>query len=191
MAHINIIQGAKRALAACAFCVAAFCSAPALGSKETEGKKWQNFIANGSKKYKISFPSYPHHVQETLKLKSGKIAIKYDAYIAEQGIHALYMVLIAEYPKTDVKPNPKNGLEGFLKGILSHNSSSELKASEWHTFQGNTAVDFLVDNNGVMMKGRAVMVGNCLYLIAMESHEMHYKEENFNFFVSSFEFVAD
>lgn len=192
MAHLIQKKGILKGLIAMLFaCVAMLYLSPAQASKDESGHNWQDFIASGVNKYKVSFPSYPHHVSETLKLKSGKVAIKYDAYIAEHGVHALYMVLIAEYPKTEVKPDPKVGLDAFLKGILSHSSDSELMASNWHSFQGNTAVDFLVNNNGVMMKGRAVMVNNCLYLVAMESHKMHFQEENFDFFVGSFEFVQD
>lgn len=156
--------------------------------KVGDGACWQDFVSSGGN-YKVSFPSYPQHVSETLKLQGGKVSIKYDAYIAELGVEALYMVLIAEYPKTHVRPDPEAGLKAFLNGILSHGESSRLVEVEWQEFQGFSAVDFLVDNTGILLRGRAVMVDNSLYLIAMESHQSRFRQENFKYFVETFSLV--
>ena len=156
--------------------------------RAADGTCWQDFVSSGGN-YKVSFPSYPQHVSETLKLQGGKVSIKYDAYIAEQGVEALYMVLIAQYPKTHVRPDPEAGLKAFLNGILSHGEGSQLVEVEWQEFQGFSAVDFLVDNAGILLRGRAVMVDNSLYLIAMESHQSRFRAENFKYFVETFSLV--
>lgn len=159
-------------------------------SQSVDSSRWQDFVSTGGK-YRISFPSYPQHVSETLNLQNGKLSIKYDAYIAEQGVEALYMVLIAQYPKTHVRPNPEAGLKAFLNGILAHGENSELIQVEWQQFQGCSAVDFLINNHDIFLRGRAVMVENNLYLIAMESHKNAFKVENFNYFIETFQLVKD
>lgn len=151
---------------------------------------WKDFVSKGGR-YKVAFPSYPQHVSETLKMQNGKVSIKYDAYIAEQGVDALYMVLIAQYPKTQVRPDPEAGLKAFLNGLLSHGESSRLVQVDWQDFQGFSSVDFLINTAGILLQGRAVMVDNNLYLVAMESHETRFRTENFQYFIETFSLVID
>lgn len=192
---MNIIQGLKRRAAL--FCVSLTMVSPLTTHAEESAPQmkvdtscWKDFISKGGR-YKVAFPSYPQHVSETLKMQNGKFSIKYDAYIAEQGVDALYMVLIAQYPKTQVRPDPEAGLKAFLNGLLAHGESSQLVQVDWQEFQGFSSVDFLINTAGILLRGRAVMVNNSLYLIAMESHETRFRTENFQYFIETFTLVKE
>lgn len=192
---MKIIDGLRRRAAL--FCTSLALFSPvtiradegALPSK-VDTSRWQDFVSKGGR-YKVAFPSYPQHVSETLKMQNGRVSIKYDAYIAEQGVDALYMVLIAQYPKTQVRPDPEAGLKAFLNGLLSHGESSRLVQVDWQEFQGFSSVDFLINTAGILLQGRAVMVDNSLYLVAMESHETRFCTENFQYFIETFAIVKD
>jgi len=192
---MNIFEGLKKRAALYCMSLAVF-SPLTIQAEDTTPKSkidsscWKDFVSKGGR-YKVSFPSYPQHVSETLKMQNGKVSIKYDAYIAEQGVDALYMVLIAQYPKTQVRPDPEAGLKAFLNGLLSHGESSRLVQVEWQDFQGFSSVDFLINTAGILLHGRAVMVDNNLYLVAMESHETRYRSENFQYFVETFTLVRE
>lgn len=192
---MNMIQGLKKRAAFFCMSLAAFSplpinAEPGAPRSQMDTGCWQDFVSKGGR-YKVSFPSYPQHVSETLKMQNGKVSIKYDAYIAEQGVDALYMVLIAQYPKTQIRPDPEAGLKAFLNGLLSHGESSRLVQVEWQEFQGFSAVDFLINTAGILLRGRAVMVENSLYLVAMESHETRFRTENFQYFMETFSLVRE
>ena len=53
--------------------------------------------------------------------------------------------------------------------------------------QGHKGMDFFIKTKGMFFKGRAVMSGSNLYLVAMECEEGKYKDKQFNYFINSFE----
>jgi hypothetical protein len=155
---------------------------------QSRGHEWQDFMSVVGE-YKVSFPSSPQHVSEVVKLKDSNISIKYDAYIAQSGADSLYMVLIAQYPKSVVAKDPEEGLKAFLHGILSQSEDSELVSLEKVTIQGYTGLDFLINNQGVYLRGRAMMVDNVLYLIAMEGHQSQFSSTDYKKFMGSFQLL--
>ncbi len=114
--------------------------------------------------------------------------LKYDAYVSTADKKSIYMLLIAEYPPFVDQSLAQVSLEGFLNGILSNNPNNQLLYADLLLVDGQQALDFFIRTGGVYFKGRAIMVKNHLYLMAMECEVQNYNEGSYNYFVSSFKF---
>ena len=151
------------------------------------GASWKNFdCVTGN--CSMKFPSSPQHVSENMNVPEEGYNLKYDAYIAaatEQ--KTVYMLLIAQYPDFVNESYARMSLESFLNGILSHNPNNQLIFADLLMVDGHEALDFFIRTGGVYFKGRAMMVKNSLYLMAMECEVQSYDEPHFNHFINSFQ----
>lgn len=151
--------------------------------------QWKKFHSVPGK-CKVSFPQNPEHVKQVMTLKEDNCDMQYDVYVStEQNKDAVYMVLIAQYPDYVNESSAELSLECFLNGILTQHPDNELVFADLIEIQGHKGMDFFIKTKGLFFKGRAVMSGSNLYLIAMECEEKLYKEHRFNFFINSFELV--
>ena len=78
----------------------------------------------------------------------------------------------------------------FLNGILTHNPGNQLLSADLLLVNGLEALDFHVRSGNVYFKGRAVMVKNKMYLMAMECEIPSYDERQYKHFVESFKIHA-
>lgn len=149
---------------------------------------WEEFHAVAGK-CKMKFPSRPEHVSEKMNVTEEGYDLKYDAYISPMGKQAVFMLLIAQYPEFVDESYAHMSLESFLNGILSNNPSNQLLFADLVLVNGHEALDFFIRTGSMYFKGRAMMIKNQLYLMAMECEVQHYDEGNFNLFVNSFKQV--
>ncbi|MBI2743338.1 MAG: hypothetical protein HYX48_05420 [Chlamydiales bacterium] len=136
------------------------------------------------------FPRSPEHVSE--KMSDGNkegFDLKYDAYIANVDKKSVFMLLIAQYPDFVDESYAQISLESFLNGLLSHNPANQLIFADLVLVGGREALDFFIRTGSVFFKGRAMMVKNSLYLMAMECEMQHYDEADFDQFINSFKLV--
>jgi hypothetical protein len=138
---------------------------------------------------KMKFPNLPEHVSEKLSVPEEGYDMKYDAYISASDQESMFMLLIAQYPEFVDESFAQMSLETFLNGILTHNPSNQLIFADLALVEGHEALDFFIRTGSVYFKGRAVMVKNSLYLMAMECEMQNYDEDHFNTFVESFSLV--
>ena len=139
---------------------------------------------------KMKFPAIPEHVSEKMTVPEEDYEMSYDAYIAASERDSMFMLLIAQYPEFVDESYAQMSLETFLNGILTHNPSNQLIFADLSLVQGHEALDFFIRTGSVYFKGRAVMVKNSLYLMAMECEMQNYDEGHFTTFVESFELIA-
>lgn len=157
--------------------------------KAQEKIDWKKFHSVPGK-CKVAFPQSPEHVKQVMTLEEDNYNMQYDVYVAtEANKEAVYMVLIAQYPPYVNESCAELSLECFLNGILSQNASNELIFADLIDVQGHKGMDFFVKSKGMFFKGRAIMSGSSLYLVAMECEEMNYQEQRFHYFINSFELV--
>jgi hypothetical protein len=112
--------------------------------------------------------------------------LKYDAYISDHNKHSVYMLLIAQYPEHVDQSYAQASLEGFLNGILSYNPANQLIFADLTLVNGHEALDFFIRAGAVYFRGRAMLIKNSLYLMAMECEAPSYDESVYNHFVTSF-----
>ena len=158
----------------------------AVSSSESFGH-WKKFHSVPGK-CMVSFPEAPEHVKQTMKLEEDDYDMQYDVYVAtEASKEAVFMVLIAQYPPYVNESCAELSLECFLNGILTQHPNNQLVFADLIDVQGHKGMDFFIKTKGMFFKGRAVMSGSNLYLVAMECEEGKYKDKQFNYFINSFE----
>lgn len=146
---------------------------------------WQEFRTVCGK-CKMKFPKNPDHLHEKMRLSQEGFDLKYDAYISAADQQTIYLLLIAQYPEFVDESYAKTSLESFLNGVLTHNPANQLIFADLTLVEGHEALDFFIRTGGVYFKGRALMVKNSLYLMAMECEVQNYDEANYNVFIDSF-----
>ncbi|MDN3506356.1 MAG: hypothetical protein P0S96_03905 [Simkaniaceae bacterium] len=154
---------------------------------KVNGASWKEFHSVVGK-CTLKFPSAPEHISEKMSVPEEGYDLKYDAYIASQDKKNVYMLLIAEYPEFVDQSLAQASLEGFLNGILANNPGNQLLFADMLLVDGKPALDFFIRTGGVYFKGRAIMVKNQLFLMAMECEVQSYDEGGYNYFVESFKF---
>ncbi|PIS02820.1 MAG: hypothetical protein COT85_01960 [Chlamydiae bacterium CG10_big_fil_rev_8_21_14_0_10_42_34] len=149
------------------------------------GASWTQIFAK-SGECQISFPSTPQMIQQTLPLADGVNRLSYDVYLAPHEDKGVFLLLIATYPAPMAGGHEVAGLEGLLSGIVNHNPENRLVYADLIDLFSHPAVDFLVEGGGSYFRGQAVMVGNKLYLIAMEGMKGKMDEAVYTRFLKSF-----
>jgi len=146
---------------------------------------WKEFHAQAGN-CSLFLPAEPEHISEKMAMPEEGFELKYDAYISAVGEQAVFMLLVAQYPEFVDQAYAQMSLEGFLNGILTHNPGNQLIFADLLLVDGHEALDFFIRTGNVYFKGRAVMVNNSLYLMAMECEIPHYDEVRYKNFVESF-----
>lgn len=151
-----------------------------------EGNSWQNTYAKNGE-CKISFPSAPQLVQQSIKLSEQGHRLNYDIYIAPFQNNGVFLLLIATYPMPLTSGHEMTGLEGLIKGIVGHHEDNRLVYAKEISFMNLPAVDFLVQSGNSYFRGQAFMIKNKLFLIAMEGRAGTMDESVFQYFSKTFE----
>lgn len=155
-------------------------------TQKSQLSAWQEFHSVVGK-CTMKFPKYPDHLSEKMRLPEEGFDLKYDAYISAMDQKTVFLLLIAQYPDFVDETYARMSLEGFLNGILTHNPNNQLIFADLSLVGGHEALDFFIRTGSVYFKGRALMVKNSLYLMAMECEVQNYDEINYNAFVESFQ----
>ena len=154
-------------------------------TKSTDWKEFHSAVG----RCRVSFPAAPEHVSQRLTTPEIGYDLKYDAYISSLDKKTVFMLLVAQYPDYVDQTYAQMSLEAFLNGILTYNPENQLIFADLLLVNGHEALDFFIRAGGVYFKGRAIMVKNSLYLMAMECDVKLYDEQNYNKFVESFKLV--
>ena len=153
-----------------------------------EGSSWKQVYAR-SGDCRIAFPAAPQMMQQAIKVSEAGHMLTYDIYLAPLNDNALCLLLVATYPVAVPQGEEMAGLEGLLNGIVGHNPDNKLIFAKAINYRQHQAVDFLVQSSTSYFRGQALMVGNKLYLVAIEGHEKLIDEKSFNTFIKSFSLV--
>jgi len=148
--------------------------------------RWKQVHAKNGE-CQISFPTNPQLIQQSLPIADGQFRLNYDVYIAPFEDRGVFLLLIATYPMPLSGGHEVAGLEGLLKGILGHHPDNQLIFADLVENSGYPAINFLVQSGKSYFRGQALMVGNKLYLIAMEGLKGQLDEKVFGRFLDSFE----
>ncbi|ACE06665.1 hypothetical protein Aasi_1361 [Candidatus Amoebophilus asiaticus 5a2] len=144
---------------------------------------WKTFQP-ASKAFEIKFPTQPSYEKEELPIEDTKLKIKYECYesTTDQGVN--YSVSHMNYP-ADVELTEFD-LNNFIEDIVQSSSSNKLLNSVESYVGKHKAVDFLIQNRFVYMRGRVILVGQTKYLLMSSYAEESYNEEQYKNFINSF-----
>ncbi len=146
---------------------------------------WKQVYMKGGE-CSIAFPSPPQLIQQVLNLAGGQ-KLLYDVYVSAFENKAVFLLLVATYPQPLAQGQESAGLEALVQGIVSHHADNELVFAEKIDWNGHQAIHFLVQGGANYFRGQALMVGNKLFLMAMEGKEGGGEEALFAKFVRSFQ----
>jgi hypothetical protein len=135
---------------------------------------------------RISFPSVPKLVQQSLNVSEKGHKLLYDVYLAPLKGQSLCLLLEATYPFPLKEGHEIAGLEGLLRGIIGNNAGNKLVFANVLEHKGHPVVDFLVQSPTSFFRGQALMVNNKLYLLAIEGKTGELDEQAFARFTESF-----
>ncbi len=148
------------------------------------GTPWKTVYTKGGE-CTISFPTAPQLVEQALNLPEGQ-TLFYDVYLAPFENKGVFLFLVASYPSA-LAPGYENvGVEGLLKGIVGHRPDNQLIFSKAIQIEGHSGTTFLVESKTHYFRGQAFMLGNKLFLIAMEGKKEFAVENLFLQFAKSF-----
>lgn len=147
--------------------------------------EWQEiFVRSGE--CRIAFPSLPQMIEQKLKLDHEGAYLTYDVYLAPYRDQSVCLLLVAQYPNEVPAGSEVAGLEGLLRGILHQHPENRVVFADMGKHQGYPAMNFMVQSGKNFFRGRAIMIGNQLYLIAMEGAKQHFQEAMFQKFLKTF-----
>jgi hypothetical protein len=153
-----------------------------------EGGGWKQVYAR-SGDCRIAFPVAPQLMQQAIRVSDAGHMLTYDVYLAPLNDNSLCLLLVATYPVAIPKGQEMGGLEGLLRGIVGHNPDNKLVFAKAIQYRQHPAIDFLVQSSNSYFRGQALMVGNKLYLIAIEGRDQAIDEKSFSRFSQSFSLV--
>lgn len=175
------------AAALCALCThPVHCTLAKVGTQIKEVCKWKEHDCLAGK-CTMQFPTTPDHLSEKMRVPEGGFDLTYDAYVSTLEERTIFLLLVAQYPPFVDEKFARKNLEHFLNGMLMHNPNNQLIFADLTTVDGHEALDFFIRTGGLYFKGRALMVQNQLFLMAMECEVQNYDEANYNRFVNSFQ----
>lgn len=151
---------------------------------------WQEISAR-SGDCQISFPTSPQVVEQQLQLGQEGLQLAYDVYLAPYQERAICLLLVATYPKSLTEHSEAEGLDGLLRGIVGQHPDNKLLFAERIRQQGFPALSFMVQSRESFFRGLAVMVGNKLYMVAMEGIGRDFDEGAFQKFLGSFRLLQN
>lgn len=154
-----------------------------------DGAGWKQVFTK-SGECNISFPCTPQMIQQSLPLADGVNRLSYDVYLAPHEDKGVFLLLVATYPAPISGGHEVAGLEGLLSGIINHNPENQLVYADLTHLMGHPAMDFLVEGGKSYFRGQAMMVGNKLYLIAMEGLKGNMDEATYTRFLKSFQLTT-
>jgi hypothetical protein len=153
-----------------------------------EAVSWKTMTTRASD-CQIAFPAQPQLIQQALKVSEQGHMLTYDIYLAPLHREALCLLLVATYPLPVAKGNELAGLEGLLNGILGQNPDSKVVFANVVDHAGHQSVDFLIESSSSYFRGKTLMVGNKLFLVAIEGRSGKLDEKAFRQFIGSFALI--
>jgi hypothetical protein len=138
----------------------------------------------------ISFPTAPKLIQQSFTVSKQGDKLTYDVYLAPLNEKSLCLLLVAVYPYALKAGHELAGVEGLLNGIMGQSPDNKLLFANIINQNGHPTVDFLVQSPTSYFRGRAFMVGNKLYLMAIEGVSGALDEAAFVRFTQSFALIS-
>lgn len=139
-------------------------------------------------KLSVRMPRAPDHFKQKMPMTTDQTKeLQYNVFVADRERKEIFMVLVAEYPGIVGKENASKNLEHFLNTLIAQNPKNRLLFADLIDFQGHPSLDFFIRTDAVYFKGRAIQTQTTLYLLALECEIPNYQEDNYKYFIESFE----
>jgi hypothetical protein len=149
------------------------------------GSNWKELDIAG--KFKVSFPGTAEHETGNLETANKGEILKLDSYYVTIEDANNYIVFFANsltFPPS-FSGNDDALLQQTLQNISHTDENAKITSQNPSTYNGHKAMDFLLDVNGVWLKGKIIANGKTALIMAEAYFEKNYNENDYNKFVNS------
>lgn len=150
---------------------------------------WRTFTSTTGN-FTAQFPAPPQHAAENSKESSTNDKRKYDMYVAQKNDGSTFMISLITYENKNFFHSPDTVLTNVLEEMMISNPKNRLEKSDLGDFKGYRAIDFSIENPEGRITGKAFIVGQTLYLITYIAKLDDYKENEYRYFLDSFQFLT-
>lgn len=140
-----------------------------------------------SGEFKVLLPSLPQHATEKFDDPQTKKHRQYNMYVAEKENGSLFMISVITIGETQID---KSMLSSVVNDLMARNPNALVKSLEISQFQDNPAIDFSIQNDDVLIDGKAFVVDNTLYVLTYASKSILYNKSEYQYFINSFSLVS-
>lgn len=137
--------------------------------------------------FSVSLPVLPQHASEAVPLGTGHGSIKYDMYLSQDRNGATFMISQIQYPLDFETPNVAELLANVATEVLKGNSNNKLKNQKNGLFQSHPSLDFVIENNDVVIIAKAIFDGRTMYVLTLIDRANENIEKIFDRFINSFQ----
>ena len=152
-------------------------------------EEWREFTS-AIGEFKVMLPAVPLHAEESLPVPESKVVLQYNMYASESNDGTTFMISLITYPEEIDTSKPENMLENVMNEMVSANPTNSLRSLNFHEFLGHKALDFFIESPEIVVNSRAFVSGKTLYLLTMIDKKEQYDEEEFLYFINSFELLG-
>jgi hypothetical protein len=149
-------------------------------------ESWQLFSSEKGG-FSVMFPNIPHQATENVLNPKSQEYKKYNMYVSEMPNGTIFMVTRITYPKELDEKDRQEILTIILDDMLSQNPDNKLKASKFVDFRNLKALDFIIENEAVVILGKSFLDTKTLTILSRISKKENPSQEEFDYFVNSFE----
>jgi hypothetical protein len=135
-------------------------------------------------------PACPERQSQYVSNEHNGLEMSYEAYLAEDNQHSIYMLLIATYQSGINSVAPEANLEGFLNGMLGYHPDNQLIEARYEPMAGRHAMAFVLRNGDRHFRGHVLIDERKLFLLAVESPQPQHAAERYEAFAKSFQLLT-
>ncbi len=149
--------------------------------------QWQDFSSTIGQ-FTVQFPSYPtYEPKDYQKGVNASADYHQDLYTAKGNGVSYSAEKLTFTNAVDLSSNSRVILEALVNALLQKSGDNKIISSEFTNYQGNEAIDFLVQNNNVYIKGRIILSGQNIYRLLAIYESGNLNGSDYDRFVSSFQ----
>lgn len=149
---------------------------------------WKEFRDQAAT-FKVQLPALPQHASEAVPLPGGQGVIRYDMYLSQEKDGTTFMISRIQYPNEFDTNNSSQLLEGVLTEMMGGNTNNNLKESTKGSYRGFPSLDFLIQNNDVLIRSKTFLSNKTLYVLTLIDRNKGEIDSSFKIFSESFELL--
>lgn len=151
----------------------------------TDTSSWKNFVSTSG--FSVLVPKYPTSDSRNIPIPNSDLVMQLDAYTSETSDGTTYSITV-NTPLGVTSDKPLTSFDGPLNGMLASDPTNKLISSSKTTFNGKSALDYLIKNEGggYFMKGKLILNGTIMYTLMLGYEGKNYNESDYNKFINSF-----
>jgi hypothetical protein len=156
---------------------------------ETHYETWREFTSPVGD-FKVLVPNLPQHATDKIIDPQTKEPRKFDMYVSAKEDGTIFMISAISFPTAADERTNERLLTSVINDMLARNVDNKLKMMQAGKFRHFQTMDFAIENNDVILGGKAFVHDKTLYVLSVVSKQGTLNSKDFDFFVNSFDVVS-